>query len=396
MTTQHVLKGFLLSAIGLCLSAPPASAGGAGADVVATQAASSAQLQARAEQLLARLTPAQQDRLLSGSMAGSLAKVKITTEWSKLAQDAIDPGSYQCNSSSAFRDWAEGQVAQIDEGTLNMVGSMGGFSLPSADAALFGTESKSNTFGINGEYTNQMTSEITDLRQFWDIFSSDIQLIPMHGADVFSSVERIALAYEVGFGLPPADAQEAAVVMYELIHTTPSLQGGKHPLFSFNAFAVPNVPEVGITARIVMGDGIMQALAGIGLDVAPRTILAHEFGHHVQFQDNLFESPLTGAEATRRTELMADAFSAYFQTHARGEALNAKRLLPSHQALYQVGDCNFDSDGHHGTPNQRLHASEWAADLANDAQKQGHILPSLVFAADFDQKLPELVAPDAP
>ena len=33
-----------------------------------------------------------------------------------------------------------------------------------------------------------------------------------------------------------------------------------------------------------------------------------EFGHHVQFEDGLFNSPLTGAEATRRTELMADAF----------------------------------------------------------------------------------------
>jgi hypothetical protein len=391
MTTQHVLKGFLLSAaIGLCLSAPPASAGGAGAGVVAMQASASAQLQARAAQFLARLTPAQQDRLRSGA----LAKVEITDEWSELVQNAIDPGSYQCNPDSPFKAWIEGQVAQIDPVALNAAGSMGGLSLPAADAVVFGSESKSNTFGVNGEYTHLLTSEIKDLRRFWDIHTADIQLIPMHGADVFSSVDRIARAYEFGFGLPHADAQEAAAIMYELIQTTPSLQGGKHPLFSLNAFAVPGSP--GLSDRVIMGDGLLQAMAGIGLgDVAPRAILAHEFSHQVQFDDNLFVSPLTGAEATRRTELMADAFGTYFLTHARGEALNAKRLLPSEQAFYAVGDCNFDYAGHHGTPNQRLRASTWGADLANGAQKQGFILPSLVLDADFEQELPVLVAPDA-
>ena len=222
----------------------------------------------------------------------------------------------------------------------------------------------------------------------------------MHGADVFSSVERLARTYEVAYGLSPADAREYAEFVYEVVQTTPALQGGSHPLFSFNAFAFSdpeNSTGLGISDRIVMGDGVLQGMAAIGLgSVAPRTILGHEFGHHVQYEGNLFESPLTGPEATRRTELMADAFAAYFLTHARGEALNAKRLLPSQQSLYQVGDCSFSSAGHHGTPNQRLRAAGWAADIANDAHKQGQILPSFVFAADFDQKLPELVAPDAP
>ncbi|HVH93870.1 MAG TPA: hypothetical protein VM688_03025, partial [Nocardioidaceae bacterium] len=60
-----------------------------------------------------------------------------------------------------------------------------------------------------------------------------------------------------------------------------------------------------------------------------------------------------------------------------------------------VGDCAFDDPNHHGTPNQRLRASTWGAQLAMSAQKQGHILPSLTVARLFDKALPAIVAPDA-
>ena len=115
----------------------------------------------------------------------------------------------------------------------------------------------------------------------------------------------------------------------------------------------------------------------------------------MQFEDDLFDSPLTGPEATRRTELMADAFGTYFATHKRGLALNAKRVLQAERTFYEVGDCAFDNDGHHGTPLQRVRASAWGAALAADAQNQGHVLPSLTVARRFDAALPTLVAPDA-
>ena len=114
----------------------------------------------------------------------------------------------------------------------------------------------------------------------------------------------------------------------------------------------------------------------------------------MQFEDNLFDSPLTGPEATRRTELMADSFGTYFATHARGLSLNDKRVLKAEQSFFEVGDCAFDNPGHHGTPNQRLRAATWAADLANAARPQGKILPSLTLADMFEEKLPEFVAPD--
>jgi hypothetical protein len=92
---------------------------------------------------------------------------------------------------------------------------------------------------------------------------------------------------------------------------------------------------------------------------------------------------------------MADAFGTYFATHSRGLSLNAKRVLQAEKTFYEVGDCAFNNDGHHGTPNQRLRASQWGANLADSAQKQGHILPSMTVAKQFDAALPSLVAPDA-
>ena len=92
---------------------------------------------------------------------------------------------------------------------------------------------------------------------------------------------------------------------------------------------------------------------------------------------------------------MADAFGSYFATHSRGLALNAKRVLQVEKSFYEVGDCAFDNPGHHGTPNQRMRASQWGVDLAASAQKQGHILPSMTVDREFEAALPGLVAPDA-
>ena len=73
-----------------------------------------------------------------------------------------------------------------------------------------------------------------------------------------------------------------------------------------------------------MGDGVLERYTVIGFDdVAPQAVYAHEFGHHIQFQRGYFNDPLgtdpatvDQAERTRYTELMADAFSAYYLTHS--------------------------------------------------------------------------------
>lgn len=245
-----------------------------------------------------------------------------------------------------------------------------------------------------------MNREMTSLERFWDI-PTDIQLIPMHG-DMLSDRDRVVRGYEVVYGMPTAIAELYADIVEVVIDNVAGLRGGDHPALTFNAFAFdpqgdPVLTEMGVTKRIVIGDGILEGTDGIGLDdkAAPLGILAHEYGHQVQYAKGLFESPLTGPEATRRTELMADAFGTYQTVHARGTALNSARTLDVMQSFYSVGDCSFSSDGHHGTPNQRLRASQWAVDLVKSQSNQGHKLGSLEMSELFDAQLPTLVAPDA-
>jgi hypothetical protein len=69
-------------------------------------------------------------------------------------------------------------------------------------------------------------------------------------------------------------------------------------------------------------------------------------------------------------------------------------VLKSVKTFYVVGDCVFDSPGHHGTPNQRARAAIFGIKLAHKPP-QWRILPSLTVANKFDAKLPEIVAPDA-
>ncbi|MFE4800488.1 hypothetical protein ACFRFL_37125 [Streptomyces sp. NPDC056708] len=326
------------------------------------------------------------------------------SSWSEIRDSVVNPGDHQCQQTE-LTTYADALLVGIKHpAIIYNLQFYGGFDWAAFDALISGTESKSNTFGVNGEYTQKLTAETKNLKRFWDIDSAGIQLVPMHGKDVLSSPERLGHVLSVMYGNPIEEpprnwALGLAKTFIELIDSEPVLQGGANPIFTFNAFAYSEKgdPEpLGISDRIVVGDGVLQGMTAVGLgDVAPKGIVSHEFAHHVQFQKNLFESDLTGPEATRRTELMADAFGTYYLTHARGESLNATRLLKSEKSFYQVGDCSFTSSGHHGTPNQRLTSSSWAASVANDAPNQGHILPSLKLDELFEAKLPDLVKPDA-
>ncbi|MCX5339488.1 hypothetical protein [Streptomyces atratus] len=354
------------------------------------------QTKALVDQILAKLPADWQARLQAANAKYGMGDA----QWTDIRNSVINPGDYQCQSTELTAYANNLLEGAEDPFTIFILSLFGGFDLPTYDALLFGSESKSNTYGVNGEYTNQLTSEAKDLKRFWDIYSDDIQLMPMHGADVFSSPERLARTLSVLYGGTTESNLGLAELFISLVDSEPVLKGGANPIFTFNAFAYSEKGDpqpLGISDRIVMGDGILEATKAVGLgDTAPRAILAHEFGHHVQYEDNLFDNTtLTGPEATRRTELMADAFGTYFLTHSRGEALNTKRVLGSAQSFYQVGDCSFTSNGHHGTPNQRLAASTWGASVANEASNQGHILPSMKLDEMFEAKLPDIVKPDA-
>ncbi|MFF2390597.1 hypothetical protein [Agromyces sp. NPDC058104] len=322
------------------------------------------------------------------------------TVWSEIVGQAINPEDYEC-ASTPLGEWSRAATSDWNdlERLVYVLTPIG--PLPTYDALLFGSESKLNEFGAEGEYTGLLNSQMKDLRSFWDIDGSKIQLIPMHGADVFSSIERLSRILKVAFTLSDDDALKAGTAIKELMDLLPAYQGGAHPIFSFNAFAVDATGEegafAGIGKRIVMGDGVMQGFDAIGIDtkVAPRAILAHEYGHQVQFMHGLIDPSQASAEGTRRTELMADALATYFMVHARGEALNAQRTLGDQLSFYNVGDCRFDSSGHHGTPDQRFRSAGWAVMVVDSAPNQGDKLASAELITRFDAQLPALVAPDA-
>ena len=158
----------------------------------------------------------------------------------------------------------------------------------------------------------------------------------MHG-DVLLDADRIAktLTAMVATGeldpMTPAEIQAEAATVADFMQTQGDFYD--NPLWTLNAFAFSGEGETdpfiaALPDKLIMGDGIIDAYDAIGLgDVGIRVIMAHEFGHHVQFELGVFDTgPTDPAEATRRTELMADAMAAYYGTHKKGLALNKKRV----------------------------------------------------------------------
>jgi hypothetical protein len=329
-------------------------------------------------------------------------------DWSAIRDGAIrgaaDPAA-QCapTALTAYaNDLLKGAKNPILPLFLQIIGA---FDFAQYDALFFGTESAANRFGVNGEYTSELNAEIGRLKNFWDVSPNALQLMPMHGADVFSDPERLARVLDKLVGSNPvanpdhATNVRIAQLIINLIASDPVYQSGANPIFTLNAFNYTDKGDpqpAGVSDRIVMGDGILQGMAAVGLqDMAPRAILAHEYSHHVQSQDDLFDSPLTGADATRRTELMADAFGSYFLVNVHGGHVMKDQVLAAEQTFFQVGDCQLTAEGHHGTPDQRIAASTWGATTGEDQRAQGHIMPSLALDTLYEAELPTILGPNA-
>ncbi|HEU4698770.1 MAG TPA: hypothetical protein VFS40_06285 [Gemmatimonadales bacterium] len=315
---------------------------------------------------------------------------------------ALNPNDYVCPPSTPISDWwlqqalafRDQEPALFQTLYVDWLADL----IPTYEALYFETTATPQYFGYHGEYNRIMAKTEKDVKRFWDIRSDDIQLVAMHGT-VLQDVERTAATYEAVFGLPAPLARQAAEIVRAAVLQSQVLDGGNHPLFSFNAFAFSTFGGP-IPDKIVMGDGILAGYSALGFDdVAPQAIYAHEFAHHIQFENGYFDDPYattgSAAEQTRYTELMSDAMSAYYLTHARGAAMNQKRVEQFLEVFYEIGDCAFSDPGHHGTPNQRMAAARFGFQLAAEAQKQGHILPSAEVHARFVAAYPGLVAPDA-
>lgn len=326
-----------------------------------------------------------------------------------IARRAIDPGDYQCQLPTIIDFYLSDQLSPIvDENTTAFIQlffppDQGGLFFADQVAtldALLQTEETPQFFGFDGEYTKVVTKTERDVKRFWDIPSDDIQLIGMHGT-VLLDTDRMATVYEGFFGLSPADSELRAFLLQGVMESLESVNGGNHPIFTFNAVAATGFgPD-----KIIMGDGVLAAYDELGFGkVAPQSIYAHEFAHHIQFENGYLDDPIPSfdpagpdeAEETRYFELMADAYAAYYLTHARGGTLRQKRVTQFLEVYFSIGDCSFANPGHHGTPAQRLAAARFGFDVADQAQKQGHILGADEFHDLFVAEYPNLIAPDAP
>lgn len=239
-------------------------------------------------------------------------------------------------------------------------------------------------FGANGEYTQLVTKRQRDLEKFWDM-ANQIRVNGQHNATL-NDRERLADVYElVGTNV---NTREQALAIADIILSINQLSPNlpESPFFSSDGFAASN-------KLIVMGDGLVKMVSESGVDaeIVWTGILAHEWAHQIQFKNMSTWYP-NGADrdratATRYTELEADFLASYYMTHKRGATFNWKRVQQFLQLYFQIGDCAFASPGHHGTPAQRMAAAQLGYELANEAQKQGHILTQQEAHAYFVSKV---------
>ncbi|QCX38632.1 hypothetical protein FF125_09385 [Aureibaculum algae] len=307
--------------------------------------------------------------------------------YNSIVERVINGDDYECDLTE-LDYYVQSIIADWDDNDRFLYSNLGA-SIVFDAAYVFDNVDGGQYYGPEGQFTNQMNRTYKDLLRFWNI-PTDILLRDAHG-NVFNDLETVTNLLLL-YGYSPEDAAYLAELM-QIVYGSDKYDNFKHPLLTFNAFAARADDFWGTPKKIVMGDGLLTAYEDLGYgDVAPQTILAHEYGHHVQFAKNVVF--LGTPESTRRTELMADAFAAYYLTHKRGATMNWKRVQQVLEVSYSIGDCGFLSSSHHGTPNQRRKAAAFGHNIANNTKKKGKILTAEEFIELFEDELPTLIAPD--
>jgi len=351
---------------------------------------------------LTALTPVATASAAASAPAASSTRTLVEIPAKAAIEGAVEPS--ECDEDTLLNDFVLQTLLSMTPEqlafTFQHVEAL--TSVPTYDALFFGTAGDPD-YALES-HARQLTNTFRDLRRFWsDVQSDDIQLLAMHG-DVLLDEERIAATLTLmdKYELLEEDwTPEEIALEAKTIAAFMESQGSffDNPIWTLNAFAFSGEgePEPEIAAlpdKLVFGDGLLVAYDSFGLgDVGPRVIMAHEFAHHVQFELGVFEAdPENPAEATRRTELMADAMAAYYGVHKKGLALNSKRVVDTLVSFYIVGDCSFDSEGHHGTPIQRQRAAEWGAALAKAAKPASFVLSAEDVVEMFDAALPGIIS----
>lgn len=150
-----------------------------------------------------------------------------------------------------------------------------------------------------------------------------------------------------------------------------------NPSFAFfkdgnapNAYASPDTNTAGTNGSVVFGQSLFQdqfsRYSDSGISVL--AIIAHEFGHICQFQQNL-SAVLRGSDRTvRRIELHADYLSGWYLGVLKKHNPSVS-LWSSGDTFHRIGDTNFNNPQHHGTPEERVTASKTGFDLATGGEE---------------------------
>lgn len=227
-------------------------------------------------------------------------------------------------------------------------------------------------FGLDGEYTQEIAFVHNQAQEFWSDsgVNDDIYLLCAHGSDLADRHDKLVPTLELLFYKnydSDYTVYDHADDIQDLIYRLPG--GYNFPLLTFNAFATDEMDDGNEDSSIIIGDGYFQFQQGMGMESqGPEYAHTHEFSHHLQFLLGASDTKSGIAQVAKKSELMADAFSAYFLAHDQGGNLASDEIANVHSVAFSVGDCAKSNKGHHGTPIQRRCATVWGAALADDEE----------------------------
>lgn len=106
--------------------------------------------------------------------------------------------------------------------------------------------------------------------------------------------------------------------------------------------------------KIYYGYAIFADAKAKGGNIVNAMILAHEYGHQLQYAYNL---PSVNESTARPNELEADGFAGYYLRKPAGYNQSSfTAIAAAYEFAQSIGDYSTTSAGHHGTPPQRRSA----------------------------------------
>lgn len=108
------------------------------------------------------------------------------------------------------------------------------------------------------------------------------------------------------------------------------------------------------TGKIYYGYAIYADAKNKGGNIVNAMILAHEYGHQLQY---IFGLPSVSESTARPNELEADGFAGYYLRRPNGyNQTSFAQIAAAYEFAQSIGDYQTTSAGHHGTPSQRRSA----------------------------------------